>query len=809
MSHKPFPEENTGALWREGRAARLADADVGHVPAGLTRRGFVQAVLTAGGALWLQPAAATGGARIGLFVRLEPDNRVVIGCRQPEIGQGVRTALPMLIAEELDVRWDDVRVEQLPLGVDFLANPPRWLYGEQGAGGSTSISEAWSDHRQFGADARALIVAAAAARWGVADATTLRTREGLVVHPDGRTLRYAEVAAQAAALPPRPGADGKTAKAPLKAPADYRIVGRPQKVTDALDIVTGRARYGLDSREEGALVAVMARCPWFEGGIESVDDGAARAVPGVVDVVVVPGPKAGEPIAENIVTGVAVVANNTWAALRGRAALQVRWVKGPGAGESSAGFDVQCQRLLRAPGQVVRNDGDFDAAAHRAARTVEADYQVPFAAHAPMEPPNACVHLRGDGTARVLVATQSPGTVPRRVMSATGITRDKVEVQMTRAGGGFGRRLTTDYVTEAALIARLGTKASGRPIHLMWTREDDLRTDFYRPGGHHRLRALLDAQGRVTGWHHKLASATKHHRRPGLKPEQAYQPELYVDDFPARRVPNLKLEWCAVESTMPRGSWRAPAHWANAFAVQSFIDEVAHASGQDALALRLAMLGASDAGEKLPYGQHGGPHFEPARLAAVLQRVAAAVGWSAATASHRGERRGLGLAAHFTFGGYAAHAVQVKVGMRGELSLERIVCAVDCGRAVNPLGVEAQMQGGTIDGLAAALLQEITMDDGRVVQRGFADYPLLPLALAPRRLEVLIVPSERDPVGCGEMGIPTVAPALANAIFNACGARVRRLPIKDQLRELLAARPGGRTAPFGQSSLEAFTGSVS
>ncbi|MCW5632576.1 MAG: xanthine dehydrogenase family protein molybdopterin-binding subunit [Rubrivivax sp.] len=803
------------------------------ITAPITRRGFVHAALAAGGALWLRPAevgaaspsspaaAPASGTRIGHFVRIEPDNRVVIGCRQPEIGQGVRTALPMLIAEELDLRWADVRVEQLPLAVDFLADPPRWIYGEQGAGGSTSISEAWADHRQFGADARALIVAAAAARWGEADPARLRTREGVVRHPDGRTLRYADVAREAAALPQRTGGDGKPLHAPLKSPAEYRIVGRPQKVVDARDIVTGRARYGLDSRfeldaTEGALVVVMARCPWFEGGIETVDDSAARAVPGVVEVVVVPGPKPGAPITDNLVTGVAVVARDTWAALQGRAALNVRWSKGAGAGESSHGFDAQCTRLLAAPGQVVRDDGDLDAALRAAARVVEADYVLPFGAHAPMEPPNACVQLAADGrSARVVVATQSPGVVPRRVFTVTGIARDKVEVRMTRAGGGFGRRLLADYVTEAALVAKAcaasaNAAARGRPVQLMWTREDDLRCDAYRPGGHHRLRAALDAAGHVTGWHHKLASATKHHRRPGLKPEDAYKPELYVDDFPARRVPNLRLEWCAAASTLPRGSWRAPAHWANAFVVQSFIDEIAHAASRDALALRLALLrggdgshggggggdrgrsggsdDASGATERLPYGQHGGPHFEPARLAAVLERVAAAIGWSAANRSRRSERRGLGLAAHFTFGGYAAHAVQVQVGERGELAIERVVCAVDCGRAINPLGVEAQMEGGTIDGLAAALLQEITFDDGRVVQRSFADYPLLPLARAPRRLEVIVMPSERDPVGCGEMGIATVAPALANAIFNACGVRLRRLPFKDSLAEQMARR---------------------
>ena len=728
----------------------------------MDRRAFLQVSATAAGGLLigipLAASQAADEAQLGHFVRIAPDNRVFIGCRQPEIGQGVRTALPMMIAEELDVRWEDVTVVPMPLGIVVTAKGPAWKYGPQGAGGSTSIPEAWSDHRQFGADARAVLVAAASRRWRV-EAAQLSTRDGRVLHPDGRSLAYAGLATEAAKLPP------PASPAPLKSPKDYRIVGTPRRVADGADIVTGRAKFGIDTYEEGMYVAVMARCPHFEGTLESFDDSAARAVPGVVDVVAVPGPKAGEPITRNLAAGVAVVARDTWAAIKGREALRIRWKPGAFADESTESLDRQCTELLRGRGEVVRSTGDLDKALRAAAKKVEAVYQVPFVCHAPLEPQNAYVRLGADRN-EVATSTQSPGSVPRLLLDITGLPREKTEVRFLRAGGGFGRRLTVDYVAEAALIAQ----AAKKPVKLMWTREDDVRADFYRPSGHHHLLAGLGGDGAVEAWAHRLASTTKYHRRPGVMPEELHAAEIYVDDFPHGCVPNLVYEWLAARSGMTRGSWRAPAHYANAFAVQSFVDEVAHASGQDALQLRLRMLGAA---RSLDYRQHGGPKFDTGRLAGVLRRAADAIGWGRKLPAGQG----LGLACHFTFGGYAAHAFHVEVPRKGEVRLLRVACVVDVGRPINPLGIEAQMEGGTLDGLAAALHQEITVRDGQVVQSNFHDYPLLAMGEAPD-VEVHIVASEADPAGCGEMGIPTVAPALANAIFNACGERLRRLPLK-------------------------------
>ena len=738
----------------------------------VSRRAFLQASMTASGGLLLVPAfprlaaaadtPAPPPGPLGVYLRIEADNRVVIGARGAEIGQGVKTSLPMIIADELDAAWSDVTVEQLPLGIDFSAATPQWKYGPQGAGGSTSIPDAWADLRQVGAQARWLMREAAARRWTIAHAD-VATREGHALHPDGRRLAYGELAAAAAALalPAEP--------VPMKTPAEYRIIGRGQRVVDALEIVTGRARYGIDVDEPGACTAVLLRCPYFDGDIASYDDRAARSVPGVRAVVVVPGPKPGEPLTLNLATGIAVVAEDTWSALKGRAALSVEWTRGPFAGESSAALDAQCAELLSRTGQIVRNDGDFDAARAGAARTVSARYRLPFVSHSPLEPENVFVHVMAD-RARVIGPFQQPAGAQRAVHAVTGIPRPAISVEMTRSGGGFGRKLTNDFVAEAALIS----KATGLPVKLLWTRADDLQHDFYRPFGHHEMIATLDAGNRVTGWTQRLASASKYYRRPNMQPEGLWEAELYPDDFPARLVPNYRLEWHGVTSGIPRGSWRAPAHTANAFVVQSFLDEIAAATGQDPLALRLAMLGED---RVFDYAQHGGPKFSTGRLRVVLERVAAAIGWGRQLP--RG--RGLGLAAHFTFGGYAAHAMEVEVTPEGGLAIHRVVCAIDCGQPVNPLGISAQMQGGTIDGLSTALNLEVTIRDGRVEQGNFDDYPLATMAQMPKDIEVLIVDSAESPAGCGEMGIPTAAPALTNAIFAACGVRIRNLPVRAQL----------------------------
>ena len=731
------------------------------VRSAIDRRTFLKIGVTAAGGLlvsfsWPARAENGGGTALGAFVEIEPDGSVTIFSPRPEIGGGVKTSLAMMIAEELAVDWKTVKVRQ-PDRLD-----PKYL--DQFTGGSGGVRDSWGDLRKAGAAARAVLVAAAAERWGVA-ASECRAEQGAVIHvASGRRLVYGELVKRASQLdlPKDPA---------LKDPKDFRHVGKPTPTVDLAQIVTGRIAYGLDVRLPGMLHAVIERSPTFGGKVAHFDASRSLAVPGVKKVVELPADrfalKSGRPIM--VANGVAVVATSTWAAMKGRRALDVRWEPGPAAAESTRTLRGELERLTSGPpGQVLRNDGDVDAALAAAAKTLEAVYEAPFVEASPMEPVN-CTALYRDGVCELWAPTQNPYNARSFAGTAVGLPQESWEksvvVNMLRPGGGFGRRLDNDYVGEAAWLAK---EVPGAPIQVVWTRGDELRHSLYRSTGYHRLRAGLDASGMPIAWSHHLASPSRYRYQHGESPP--YDSEITPDDFPAQFIPNLRVGWSEAQSAVPRGYYRAMVPGANLFALECFLDEIAHAAGKDPLALRLALLGPDRA---VKYGGYGGPVFDTGRLRRVLEIAAAKGDWGKPV--RKGRARG--IAGGFVFGSYVAAVAEVSVVRGGEVRVHRIVEAADCGTPVNPQGIAKQIEGGAIDGMNLALKLEITIDKGAVVQKSFAEYPLTRMREAPQ-IETHVVESAEAPSGIGEMAVPPAIGAIVNAVSAAVGKRVRKLPIR-------------------------------
>jgi isoquinoline 1-oxidoreductase beta subunit len=731
----------------------------------LDRRAFLKTGAAGGAALLIGfhiPARASDPAQeqekppinpLNAWVKIAPDNHVTLILAKSEMGQGIMTALPMILAEELCLDWKQVTIEQAP------TNPK--IY-DHGTGGSGSVGGSWLPLRQAGAAAREMLIAAAAKKWEVGT-DTCKAQNGYVVHghPE-RSYSYGQLVADAALLP-----IPNFKEVPLKNSRDFTIVGQGTHRVDGAAKATGTAMYGIDARPAGLQYAVIARCPVFYGKVASFDATKAKAVPGVRDVFQIETSGRGA----STTGGVAVVADNSWAAIQGRKALEVKWEEGAAASESSEELRKQFVANAAKPGGVIRNEGDADAALAAASNKVEAVYELPFAAHVCMEPMNCTVHIQSDG-AEAWVPTQAPQWAQAVIAEAAKLPPEKVIVHTTQMGGGFGRRYQADFVMEAAQVA----KKTGKPVMVVWTREDDMHHDFYRPASYHKCQGALDDAGNLAAWKHFQTSTSIAAKWSPKGEEDNGQGEFGTGATVPYKSPNLRIEYTLAHSSAPRAWWRSVEHSSSGFVVESFVDELAAAAGHDPLEFRLKLLGEP---RKLPqFGQDpDAPPLDTARLEAVLKLAAEKAGWGKPLPDGEGR----GIAGFFSFDTYTAAVAEVSVRAR-ELKVKRLVCTVDCGRVVNPNGVRAQVESAAIYALTATLKDAITVEHGRIVQSNFNDYQMVRMKEAPP-IEVHLVASEEKPTGIGEPTVPVIAPAVCNAIFNATrtrkqDVRIRRLPIR-------------------------------
>ncbi len=710
----------------------------------ICRRDFLKASATIGGGLILgftlplhysfgQTAGPSGASSaLNAFVHIGTDDTVTIMVNHSEMGQGVYTSLPMLIAEELECDWIKIKVKAAP--VDPAYNHPAW--GIQATGGSTSIASEWERSREVGASAREMLLAAAAETWKV-DKATCRAENGTVIHSSGKKLTYGQLAEKASRMK-------VPANVPLKDPSKFKIIGKPVPRTDTREKTDGKAVFGIDVKIPGMLTAVVARPPVFGGKVVSFKADKTKAVPGVKDVVQVP-------------TGIAVVASGFWPAKVGRDALEIVWDEGPNAKLSTEGMREQYAKLAKTPGTTERKEGNAQQAIENATKVIAAEYEVPYLAHATMEPLNCVVDLRAD-SCEIWTGTQFQTADRAAAAKVAGLKPEQVKIHTTLLGGGFGRRANpqSDFVVEAVHVA----KAAKQPIKVIWTRETDMKGGWYRPMWYDRIAGGLDATGKIVGWHHTIVGQSIMIGTPFendmIKNGIDVTSVEGAADIPYE-IPNILVDLHSPKIGVPVQWWRSVGHSHNAFVVESFLDELSHAAGKDPYELRRGLLA------KQP------------RHKAVLELAAQKAGWGTPLP----EGRGRGIALHKSFGSFIAQVAEVSVSPEGAVQVHRVVCAVDCGPVVNPNTIEAQMESGIVFGLTAARYGAITLKNGRVQQGNFNDYPLLSMNEMPK-VEVHIVPSNEKPSGVGEPGVPTIAPAVSNAIFAATGKRIRRLPIRSE-----------------------------